>query len=284
MEEIFALLFYLQTVRPDASRGKPIAGNARWLIHAQPTICFTEIKLYIMSSITAKQANAPDANPELQKLGIETVKAGDGKTFPSKGDTCVMHYTGTLKSNGKKFDSSRDRGEPFSFVIGVGQVIQGWDVGVMSMSVGQRVNLTIPADMGYGARGAGGVIPPNADLVFDVELLKIESVEMETLKEGDGKTFPKRGDELTMHYTGTLASNGKKFDSSRDKGRPFKFRIGIGQVIKGWDAGVMKMSLGQRVKLKIPSSMGYGARGAGGVIPPNADLVFDVELLKIDSY
>ena len=154
----------------------------------------------------------------------------------------------------------------------------------MSMSVGQRVNLTIPADMGYGARGAGGVIPPNADLVFDVELLKIESVEMETLKEGDGKTFPKRGDELTMHYTGTLASNGKKFDSSRDKGRPFKFRIGIGQVIKGWDAGVMKMSLGQRVKLKIPSSMGYGARGAGGVIPPNADLVFDVELLKINSY
>jgi len=220
----------------------------------------------------------------LSKLNIETLNEGDGKTFPKKGDTCVMHYTGTLKVGGKKFDSSRDRGEPFSFDIGVGQVIQGWDVGVMTMSLGQRVKLTIPADMGYGARGAGGVIPPNADLIFDVELLKIEpppQLEMETIKEGDGKTFPNPGDTLTMHYTGTLASNGNKFDSSRDKGRPFVFQIGVGRVIKGWDVGVMKMSLGQRVNLKIPSKMGYGARGAGGVIPPNADLIFDVELLKI---
>ena len=103
-------------------------------------------------------------------------------------------------------------------------------------------------------------------------------LKVEVLKEGDKKTFPKKGDYLAMHYTGTLASNGKKFDSSRDRGEPFSFTIGVGEVIKGWDVGVMKMSVGSRVKLHIPSSMGYGARGAGDVIPPNADLVFDVSL------
>lgn len=90
----------------------------------------------------------------------------------------------------------------------------------------------------------------------------------------------KAGDKLEMHYTGTL-TDGTKFDSSRDRGKPFSFTIGVGQVIRGWDEGVMKMSVGQQAKLEITSDFGYGARGAGGVIPPNADLIFDVELLRI---
>jgi len=96
---------------------------------------------------------------------------------PAKGQTCVMHYTGWLYKDGAKgtkFDSSLDRGTPFAFKLGVGQVIGGWDEGVASMKVGGKRTLIIPANLGYGARGAGGVIPPNATLMFDVELLDVK--------------------------------------------------------------------------------------------------------------
>lgn len=107
--------------------------------------------------------------PSGLKYVDEVVGTGD---TPSKGQKVRVHYTGRL-TDGKKFDSSVDRGQPFEFNIGVGQVIKGWDEGVMSMKVGGKRQLTIPPDLGYGARGAGGAIPPNAELIFDVELLGV---------------------------------------------------------------------------------------------------------------
>merc|ERR1712070_467455 len=102
----------------------------------------------------------------------DIIAPGDGVTFPKAGQKLQMHYTGTLE-DGSKFDSSRDKGKPFGFQIGVGQVIKGWDEGVMGMSVGERANLTCTYDYAYGERGYPPVIPPKATLIFDVELLKI---------------------------------------------------------------------------------------------------------------
>jgi FKBP-type peptidyl-prolyl cis-trans isomerase len=108
----------------------------------------------------------------IQGMKIETTQEGSGVAI-ANGQTAVVHYTGKL-TNGTVFDSSVTRGTPFEFPLGAGMVIKGWDLGVLGMKVGEKRTLTIPAELGYGARGAGGVIPPNATLIFDVELLGIK--------------------------------------------------------------------------------------------------------------
>lgn len=105
-------------------------------------------------------------------------------------------------------------------------------------------------------------------------------VKKTVIKDGDGSTFPKAGQTVTVHYTGTLA-DGSKFDSSRDRGQHFVFDIGMGKVIKGWDEGVMQMSVGERANLECSPDYAYGPRGIAGVIPPNATLFFDVELFGV---
>ena len=126
----------------------------------------------------ATYAGAPAAPAKVSGKAMTTasglkyyvLKPGTGAAVAKSGQTVKVHYTGWL-TNGKKFDSSLDRGEPIEFKLGVGQVIKGWDEGVAGMKVGEQRQLQIPAALGYGARGAGGDIPPNSDLIFDVELV-----------------------------------------------------------------------------------------------------------------
>lgn len=113
------------------------------------------------------------AKDVVSELKIETTQEGTGERAVKSGDTISVHYTGRL-TDGTKFDSSVDRGTPFTFTIGAGQVIKGWDEGLLGMKVGEKRTLTIPANKGYGATGAGGVIPPNATLVFETELVSIQ--------------------------------------------------------------------------------------------------------------
>jgi peptidylprolyl isomerase len=133
----------------------------------------------VLFAAAATQASAQTQGKTMTTpsgLQITDTKVGTGAQ-PQTGQTCVMHYTGWLYdngTNGAKFDSSLDRGEPFEFAIGQGQVIKGWDEGVATMKVGGKRTLVIPPQLGYGARGAGGVIPPNATLIFDVELLGVK--------------------------------------------------------------------------------------------------------------
>lgn len=224
-------------------------------------------------------------------------EAGTGEQ-PQQGDVVAVHYTGTLE-DGTVFDDSRQRGEPIRFPLGMGMVIPGWDEGIALMAEGGKAKLVIPPDLAYGAAGAGGVIPPNATLIFDVELVEVaegapaapavvandeyvttdEGLRYYDFVVGDGPS-PTSGQTAVVHYTGWLL-DGDKFDSSLDRGQPFSFNVGMGQVIPGWDIGVSTMKVGGKRQLVIPPELGYGDAGAGGAIPPNATLVFEVELLEV---
>jgi peptidylprolyl isomerase len=236
--------------------------------------------------------------PPPSKVEIEDLKLGDGPVAKT-GDLVEVHYTGKLTS-GKVFDS-RTSGPGFRFRLGKGEVIPGWDEGIPGMKVGGKRKLTIPPRLAYGEQGSGNRIPPNATLIFEIDLLQIitdsmkdkeeaepnlkaedvKDLKIEDLKEGDGPGA-KVGDTLVVHYTGWL-TNGTKFDSSHDRRESMSFMLGAGKVIKGWDKGLLGMKAGGKRKLTIPPELAYGAHGFGTTIPPNATLVFEVELLRIEK-
>jgi peptidylprolyl isomerase len=254
----------------------------------------------------AAQAPAADTGAAPFELGSAAQTTASGLQYvidvegsgpsPQPGDLVQVHYVGKL-ADGTEFDNSYTRGEPIQFPIGQGMVIPGWDEGIALLTVGSKAKLVIPPSLAYGEQGAGGVIPPSATLYFEVELVDIppgapdsptdvaeadfttteSGLKYYDLEPGTGDV-PKTGQTVVAHYTGWL-EDGAKFDSSLDRGQPFRFALGQGMVIPGWDEGIGTMKVGGKRQLVIPPDLAYGEAGAGGVIPPNATLIFEVELL-----
>ena len=225
-------------------------------------------------------------------------KQGTGKVA-GPGSTIKTHYTGWLLS-GRKFGSSKDMGKPLEVILGNGKLIKGWEQGLDGMREGGVRWLRVAPAMGYGAM-AYTMIPSNSTLIFRVELVgsEVDSAVIEkmdffpdtttlTLENGSeglryaivkpGEGEPARpGSKVRVHYTGWL-TNGYKFDSSRDRDEEFRFPLGGGRVIRGWDLGIAGMLPGEKRILIVPPGLGYGSRGQS-TIPGGATLIFAVEYL-----
>ena len=239
----------------------------------------------------------PPSSPPTELL-IEDLVVGSGSPV-GVGDFLIMDYVGVSYSTGLQFDASWDRGSPFPFELGAGRVIQGWDQGIVGMSVGGRRSLTIPPELAYGENGSGsGSIGPNETLVFVVDLIASvpanlekpteeltseSTTELKTndISEGSG-AIVQPGNVVYIHYVGVAASTGEQFDSSWDRGRSefIGYISGTGNVIQGLDEGLLGMQVGGRRTVVIPPDLAYGENGAGdGLIAPNETLIFTVDLL-----
>jgi len=261
---------------------------------------------------------APEGKPGT-KLEVRVLDEGDGAVV-KKGDLLVADYLGQTWRENKVFDNSFDRGVPAGFPIGTGGVIPGWDEGLVGQKVGSRVLLVIPPDKGYGKQGqpAAG-IKGDDTLVFVVDirgrhdakaasdgeqtstgggtLPTVKAAEgkpsiaipkgakpptqlmSRTLVEGTGPAVQKR-QLVVVQYVGVTWRGGEQFDASWDRGQPAPFPIGMGQVIPGWDQGLVGAKVGSRVLLVIPPDKGYGKQGqpAAG-IKGDDTLVFAVDVL-----
>lgn len=234
-------------------------------------------------------------------LMYEHTKQGEGNS-PRPGDEIHIHYTGYLE-DGTQFESSHDRTVDLKIIFKEQPIFSGWEEAFAMMKPGGTMKVVLPPWLGFGDQGKGQV-PPNAHLVFDLELIGVKDVQAELkIKNDEFKTemlakyptavqtesglmyiieqegtgaYPRLNQEVEVHYTGWL-TNGTKFDSSRDRNTTFKFPLGQGRVIKGWDEGIAKCKIGGKIKLIIPHWLAYGAT-ARPSIPAESTLIFDVEL------
>ncbi|XP_068068392.1 peptidyl-prolyl cis-trans isomerase FKBP10 isoform X2 [Anomalospiza imberbis] len=202
------------------------------------------------------------------------------------GDFIRYHYNGTFK-DGKKFDSSYDRGATVAGVVGVGRLITGMDRGLQGMCVNERRHLIVPPHLGYGSIGVAGLIPPDATLYFDVVMLDIwnknDKLQITTLSKPErcNRTV-ENSDFVRYHYNGTLL-DGTPFDSSYSKGSTYDTYVGTGWLIKGMDQGLLGMCAGEKRSIVIPPFLAYGEKGYGDKIPGSAVLIFDVHIIDFHN-
>ncbi|MCW3071396.1 MAG: Peptidylprolyl isomerase [Bacteroidetes bacterium] len=221
---------------------------------------------------------------------------GNGKKAQA-GDKVKVHYTGKLL-NDTIFDSSVQRGQPFEFKVGAGQVIKGWDEAFQLLEEGDKATIKFGPELGYGER-AMGKIPANSTLIFDVELIEViegarpfDVKGKDTVKTASGLQYivvkanksgeqAVSGTKVVANYSAFLI-DGKMFDSSIERGQPLKANIGKGQLFAGLEEGLALMHKGEKARIIIPSKLAFGEKGSGP-IPPNADIIFDVEMMDVQK-
>jgi len=213
------------------------------------------------------------------------IKVGTSDKLPSAGDTVYVHYTGVLAENGEKFDSSRDRNEPFSFSLGKSQVIKGWDLGVSTMKIGEVCELLCRADYAYGSSGSPPKIPGNAKLKFEVELIRVEgedispdrdgSITKSVIEEGEKYNCPAENAPVTVHAVGTF--EGRIFYDKQ-----VEFVLGEGSEVglpEGVDRAIRRVNKGEKCCVTLKSRFGYGLHPPAEYnLPPNAEIEFTLFL------
>lgn len=237
------------------------------------------------------EVNVPNGDAPTE-LVVDDLVEGTGKEAAT-GDYLVMHYVGVRHSDGGQFDASWDRGETFSFTLGAGRVIQGWDQGIVGMKVGGRRLLSIPADLAYGDTARGEDIPANSALVFVVDLVAaatpptvenapapVTELEVTVLEDGSGDVVAE-GDTISMHYRAVLQTTGEVFASSWESGQPAIFQVAAAesQAIPAWDEAIPGLRVGDVVRLVIPPELGI--TDETGQIPADATIITELTILEI---
>ncbi|XP_017284993.1 peptidyl-prolyl cis-trans isomerase FKBP10 [Kryptolebias marmoratus] len=200
-------------------------------------------------------------------------------------DFVRYHFNGTFYEDGKQFDSSYDRGKAFISQVGLGRLITGMDRGLQGMCVNERRRITVPPHLAYGSIGTGGVIPPDATLVYDVLLLDMwnaeDKIQIRTIsKPASCSRTSAASDFIRYHYNGTLLS-GETFNSTYSRNSTYDTYVGQGDLIKGLDEGLLGMCVGERRIIIIPPFLAYGESGYGSKVPPQATLVLEVLLVDV---
>jgi FKBP-type peptidyl-prolyl cis-trans isomerase FkpA len=212
-------------------------------------------------------------------LKIEVVASGAGPT-PAVGETILVHHVDSLVADGRVVADSRKDDDPLLLELSMGRrVMEGWELALRKMRVGDRWKVSIPWQLAWGKEGDPPRVPARADVLSDLERLPMPTVKTEVIASGKGAACTP-GRTVTVHSIGTL-SDGTKFDDTRAQERPFSFVLGAKDVVLGWELAVVKMRVGDRWKITVPWVLAYGAQGRPPLIPKRADLTFDVEILDV---
>lgn len=224
------------------------------------------------------------------KSGVKIVYLHHGTKKPvKKYDVAAINYRGTL-TNGKMIESNEQFKKAIPFVVGLGMTFDAFDEVMQKCNYGDKIRFTIPSEKAYGKKGRGEIIPPNSDLIYEMDIVqqvegkKTKSgVEYFTLFGGDKGNLPNEGDKISLSYMGWVKKTGRLFDASAANGKLYEFVLGTGVAIKAWHEAVAQMHEGEKILIIAPAATCYGNKGVQELVAPNSDLIYILELKGIEA-